>query len=75
MGSLLNPARCRSELAKGETEGAWDGMRDDRGIEVPKKRVTIVEGSIPVIDKREEETRRCPHSIGINWTWPRNWTV
>jgi hypothetical protein len=57
MGSLLNPARGRSALAKGETEEARDGMRDDRGTEVLKKRVTTVEGSVPVIDKREGETR------------------
>jgi hypothetical protein len=57
MGSLLNPARGRSVLAKGETEGARDGMGDDRGTEVPKKRVMTAEGRVPVIDKRERETR------------------
>lgn len=56
MGSLPDPARSRRALAKGETRGVRDGMGDDRGAEVPKKRVTIVEGSVPVIDKRKGET-------------------
>ena len=58
MGSLVIPARSRRALAKGETEEASDGSRDDRGTEVPKKRVTTVEGSVPVTNRREGETRR-----------------
>ena len=52
MGSLRNPARSRSALAKGETEEVWDGTGDDRGTEVPKKRLMTVEGSVPVTIKR-----------------------
>jgi hypothetical protein len=58
-GESLRPDKeSRRVLAKGETKAALEGSRDDRGIEVPKKRVTIVEGSIPVIDNRKKETRR-----------------
>ena len=51
-GESRNPARSRSALAKGETEEVWDGTGDDRGTEVPKKRVMTVEGSVPVTIKR-----------------------
>jgi hypothetical protein len=76
MGSLMASVGMAVGFGKWRRAGVkTDKSRDGRETIVPRKRVTLAEGRVSVIDKRDGETGRCPHSIGTKGICKQNLNV